>query len=75
MFLTFSTDDDVMADTSPECERSGFDSRLRHRIFFKSLITTNSIHCYIWWPVGSLTYFLLGGVNMIGIRCRDSLEV
>ena len=54
MFLTFSTDD-VTADASPECERSGIDSRLRHRIFFKSLITTYSIHCYIWWPVGSLS--------------------
>ena len=45
------------------------------REFLSALIITNSIHCYIWWPVWSLslkcmrTCFLIGEVNIMVIRC------
>ena len=50
-------------------------------VFFELLIDTYPTHCYIWWPMWSLssnctrTCFLLGRVNVMAVRCLDSLAV
>ena len=66
-------------DAYPVSERPGFDPPLRHRMFLDQV--TYLTHCYIWWPMSSLsskcmrTCFLLGGVNVIVISVLGGLAV